>query len=93
MINVGNKFRMNAEISLGDIPIPTETQDSVMKQVFQLSDGEIKGDKPDKANEKAEIEAAVEVTHEHAKPTIQSTPKMLKQVNADHIIFFRVSRF
>ena len=71
---------MNAEISLGDIPIPTETQDSVMKQVFQLSNSDIKGDKPDKANEKVEIEATTEISHENAKPTTQSTPKSLKQV-------------
>ena len=72
---------MNAEISLGDIPIPTETQDSVMKQVFQLSNSDIKGTKPDKANEKVEIEAITEAAHENAKPIIQSTPKSLKQVN------------
>ena len=79
---------MNAEISLGDIPIPTETQDSLMKQVFQLSNSEINGAKPDKANEKVEIEATSEATHEYANPITQSTPKVLKQVNQNKIFSF-----
>ena len=76
---------MNAEISLGDIPIPTETQDSVMKQVFQLAEKEITGVKPEKVNEEVEIEATLENSQSTVKPTKQSTPKTLKQVRV-HII-------
>ena len=39
---------MTAEVSLGDIPIATVTEDSVMKQVFDLSDNKVIGDKPKK---------------------------------------------
>ena len=72
---------MNAEISLGDIPIPTETQDSVMKKVFQLKDGEIIGEKPKEESIKADIQNDGVTQQNTVKAKKQSTPKSLKQVS------------
>ena len=63
---------MTAEISIGDIPIPTETQDPIMKEVFQLEDQNIIGDKPNKANIEMENKT--------------STPVKMKQVKIKCVI-------
>jgi len=83
---------MNAEISLGDIPIAMETQDSVMKQVFQLSENEVVGDKPNKVNNEAEVKVNVEPESQTETPANQSTPKTLKQVKM-HKLLLKISRF
>ena len=78
---------MNAEISLGDIPIVMETQDSVMKQVFQLSENEVVGDKPIKVNNEADVKTSTEPeAHIRKNPTNQSTPKPLKQVKMHKLL-------
>ena len=68
-------FRMTAEITLGDIPIELETDDTVMKEIFHLSDNEIVGNNPIVAK------LDTEETKTEEKPLIQSTPKQLKQVS------------
>ena len=47
-------FRMNAEISIGEIPIPTVTDDPIMKEGFQLKSKDITCVKPNQANIEAE---------------------------------------
>ena len=76
---------MTAEISLGDIPIAMETQDSVMKQVFQLSENEVVGDKPVKVNTEMDVKIDMIAESEIKTPNNQSTPKTLKQVKFTNI--------
>ena len=68
---------MTAEISLGDIPIPTQTQDPVFKQIFQLENQPVIGDKPNKANIQIE---KVPVELDNNASNMHSTPKTMKQV-------------